>query len=178
LEHRLESVLTPMERLRIGLDLGSTMLAAGLLLVAFLFQWFDATAQRPLVELFKCVAALIVSAPVFAVALRGIVTGDADDVIEQLVALAVLAALASGEFATAAFVPMILNLGHFLEQRSILGAQAAIDGLKNLYGRTASVLTPQGEIQIEPSALKPDDVVLIRRRQQGDFDGGPVVHHG
>ena len=63
LERRLEAILTSAERLRIALDLGSAALAGGLLLVAFLFQWFGDPAQRPLVELFKGVAALIVSAP-------------------------------------------------------------------------------------------------------------------
>jgi heavy metal translocating P-type ATPase len=162
LERRLEAVLTSAERLRMALDLGSAALAGGLLLVAFLFQWFGDPAQRPLVELFKAVAALIVSAPVFAAAVRGVITGNADDVLEQLVALAVLAALASGEFATAALVPMILNLGHFLEQRSVLGAQAAIDGLRTLHGRTATLLTDEGEREVEPTALRPGDVVVVR----------------
>ncbi len=176
LERRLEAVLSRGERLRIGFDLGSALLAGGLLLVAFLFQWFGEPAQRPLVEMFKGVAALIVSAPIFGVALRGIFTGKADDVIEQLVALAVLAALASGEFATAAFVPMILNLGHFLEQRSILGAQAAIDGLHTLQGRTATLLTAEGEREVEPAALRPADVVVVRPGDVLPADG--VIRKG
>jgi heavy metal translocating P-type ATPase len=176
LERRLEAVLTSGERLRIATDLGSAMLAIGLLLVAYLFQWFGDPAQRPLVELFKAVAALIVSAPIFAAALRGVFSGSADDVLEQLVALAVLAALASGEFTTAAFVPLILNLGHFLEQRSALGAQAAIEGLRTLHGRKATLLTPQGEREVEPTALRPDDVVVVRPGDVLPADG--VVRKG
>ena len=42
-----------------GMILGSTLLAGGLLLVAFLFQWFGDPAQRPIVEMVKAVAALI-----------------------------------------------------------------------------------------------------------------------
>lgn len=132
LERRLEAVLTAPERFRIGVQLGSIMLACGLLLVAFLQQWLGHPAQRLLPEMLKATAALIVSAPIFVTAIRGVFTRDVDDVIEQLVALGVLAALVSGEFTTAALVPLILNVGHFLEQRSILGAQAAIDGLQTL----------------------------------------------
>ena len=50
LERRLEAALTPGERVRIGLQLGSIMLACGLLGVAFLQQWFgiiDAARHRP-----------------------------------------------------------------------------------------------------------------------------------
>ena len=124
------TVLTLRERFRISTQLGSILLAAGLLGVAFLQQWFGDSAQRQMAEWLKAIAALIVSAPIFVTAIRGIFIREADDVIEQLVALAVLAALVSGEFTTAALVPLILILGHFLEQRSILGAQAAIDGWK------------------------------------------------
>src|SRR6185369_8555702 len=105
LQRRLEAALTPGERLRIAVDLGSAFLAVGLLLVAYLFQWFGDPAQRPLTELIKAIAAILVSAPIFVAAIRGLITGGADDVLEQLVALAVLAAMATGEFTTAAFVP-------------------------------------------------------------------------
>ena len=162
LERRLEAVLTVRERFRISAQLGSIMLAAGLLAVAFLQQWFGDPAQRVLAEWLKAIAALLVSAPIFVTAIRGIFTREADDVIEQLVALAVLAALVSGEFTTAAVVPLILILGHFLEQRSILGAQAAIDGLETLNARKATLLTPQGEREVEPSALRSNDLILVR----------------
>jgi Zn2+/Cd2+-exporting ATPase len=162
LERRLEAALTPGERVRIGLQLGSIMLACGLLGVAFLQQWFGDPSLRPLTEWLKAAAALILSAPIFVTAIRGIITRAAEDVIEQLVALAVLAALVSGEFTTAALVPLILNVGHFLEQRSILGAQAAIEGLQTLNARKATLLTLQGEKEVEPAALRPDDVILVR----------------
>ncbi len=176
LERRLEAALTRGERLRIGLDLGSAMLAGGLLLVAFLFEWFGDASQRPLTELFKCVAALIVSVPIFGAAMRGVLTGETDDTIEQLVALAVLAALVSGEFTTAASIPLILNLGHFLEQRSALGAQAAIDGLQTLQGRTATLLTVTGEREVESTILRRDDVVVVRPGDVIPADG--IVRKG
>ena len=127
LERRLEAVLTLRERFRISTQLGSIMLASGLLAVAFLQQWFGDPAQRQLAEWLKAIAALLVSAPIFAAAIRGIFTRETDDVIEQLVALAVLAALVSGEFTTAAVVPLILILGHFLEQAAAFWAAPGRD---------------------------------------------------
>ena len=162
LERRLEADLTVRERLRISAQLGSIMLASGLLAVAFAQQWFGDPAQRLLAEWLKAIAALLVSAPIFVAAIRGLFTRNTDDVIEQLVALAVLAALVSGEFTTAAVVPLILILGHFLEQRSILGAQAAIDGLQTLNARKATLLTAQGEREVEPDQLNAGDAILVR----------------
>jgi Cd2+/Zn2+-exporting ATPase len=162
LERRLEASLTLRERLRLALQLGSILLAGDLLLVGFLQQWFGDPSQQALAEWLKGVAALIVSAPIFVTAIRGVFTRELDDVIEQLVALAVLAALVSGEFTTAALIPLILNLGHFLEQRSILGAHAAIEGLQTLHARKATLLTPQGEREVEPAVLRPDDMILVR----------------
>src|SRR5262245_12095486 len=176
LQRRLEATLTSSERLRIAMDLGSAMLAVGLLLVAYLFQWFGNPAQRPLIELTKAAAAILVSAPIFVAAIRGIISGSADDVLEQLVALAVLAAMASGEFTTAAFVPLILNIGHFLEQRSALGAQAAIEGLRTLHGRKAILQTAEGEREVEPKELRPDDIVIVRPGDVLPADG--VVRRG
>lgn len=176
LERRLEASLTRIERMRMGLDLGSAMLAGGLLLVAFVFQTFGDASQKPLTELFKAVAAIIVSVPIFIAAARGVFTGDSGDVIEQLVALAVLAALVSGEFTTAVSIPLILNLGHFLEQRSALGAQAAIDGLRTLQGKTASLLTPTGEQEVDPTTLRHGDVIVVRPGDVVPVDG--IVRKG
>jgi len=176
LERRLNAVLTTGERIRMTLDLGGAMLAGGLLLVAFLFQWFGDPSQKPVTELFKAIAALIVSTPIFFAAIRGLFTGDTEESMDQLVALAVLAALVSGEFTTAAAIPLILNLGHFLERRSALGAQAAIDGLRTLQSRSASLLTKDGERQVDPATLHIDDVVVVRPGDVLPADG--IVRKG
>ena len=57
---------------------------------------------------------------------------------------------------------VIMSLGHFLEERSVLGAQAAIEGLRKLQARRATLLTPEGEREVDPQTLKPGDVVVLR----------------
>jgi heavy metal translocating P-type ATPase len=162
LEQRLDAVLSIGERIRMSFDLGSALLAGGLLAIAYLFDLFGDPTQRPLHELLKAIAALIISAPVFYAAIHGVFSGDTDEIMEQLVAVAVLAALVSGEFTTAVSIPLILNLGHFLEKRSALGAQAAIEGLRTLQGRSAMLLTADGERDVNPSTLQPGDIVVVR----------------
>jgi Zn2+/Cd2+-exporting ATPase len=176
LRRALEADLTGHERTRIGLRLGSAMLACGLLLVAWLQQALSDPGQYALGEVLKSLAAIIVSIPIFIVAVRGLIANDSGTVFEQLVALAVLAALASGEFVTAVLVPLIVDLGHFLEQRSVLGAQAAIAGLRTLHARKATLLTASGEREVEPSALQPGDVIVLRPGDVIPADG--VIRQG
>ncbi len=161
--HNLDVPLTLMERFKIVVRLGSAMLAGGLLIVGLL-EW-KVFEMEVVGNLIIAIASLIVSLPIFITAIYGIFTRDTDAhaMMEQLVALATLAAMMNQEFVVATLIPIIMNLGHFLEERSILGAQAAIDGLKTLQARTAALLNADGtETNVEPEALRVDDVILVR----------------
>ncbi len=161
--HDLDVPLTVMERLKIVVQLGSAMLAGGLLIVG-LVEW-KVFEMDVVGNIIIAIASLIVSLPIFATAVYGIFTRDADAhaMTEQLVALATLAAMMNQQFVVATLIPIIMNLGHFLEERSILGAQAAIDGLKTLQARNAALLLPDGtEREVEPKDLNVDDVILVR----------------
>ena len=163
--------LSAGERAKVGAQLGTAMLAAGLLAAAWAYQLVAGPEQRPVADLLKAAAALIVAVPLFVTAARGLVTGDPDTIVEQLVALAVLAAMASGEFGTAVLVPLLVGLGHFLERRSALGAQAAIDGLKQLHARRAVRLTGTGEEDVTPADLHPGDLVRVYPGEVVPADG-------
>ncbi|MBQ6108797.1 MAG: cation-translocating P-type ATPase [Thermoguttaceae bacterium] len=161
--HDLDVPLTLMERFKIGTQLGSAMLAGGLLIVG-LVEWklFD---MEVVGNLIIAIASIIVSLPIFVTAIYGIFTRDADAhaMMEQLVALATLAAMMNQQFIVATLIPIIMNLGHFLEERSILGAQAAIDGLKTLQARNATLLSEDGtQTEVDPNTLKVNDLILVR----------------
>ena len=161
--HDLDVPLTLMERFKIGTQLGSAMLAGGLLIVG-LVEWklFD---MEVVGNLIIAIASIIVSLPIFVTAIYGIFTRDADAhaMMEQIVALATLAAMMNQQFIVATLIPIIMNLGHFLEERSILGAQAAIDGLKTLQARNATLLGEDGsQTEVDPNTLKVNDLILVR----------------
>lgn len=163
LEHSLDVPLTIAERARIVVQLGTAMLAGALLAVGWLQWTYGSEDLKNVAELIIALAALIVSAPIFFNAVRGLFVSDAHTMTEQLVALAVLAAMMTGDFITATLIPVILNLGHFLEERSVLGAQAAIEGLSTLHARSASRLTESGsEEEVDPDALRPGDTIVVR----------------
>ena len=86
-------------------------------------------------------------------ALRGIVTGDTRRATDQLVAIAVLAAAATGDFVTATLIPLFLEIGRLFEERSSLGARAAIDGIRALGARQAVRWRNGVEERVDPNSL-------------------------
>ena len=49
-----------------------------------------------------------------------------------VIAIAMLSAWAAGDMTTAAFLPLVMTIGHILEERSLLGSQEAIRALSKL----------------------------------------------
>ena len=162
LNRSLDVPLTYGERFRIVVQLGSAMLASALLAVGWIQLRYGPPELRDIAELITAIAACVVLLPILLIAARGVWRQDAGTMTEQLVALASLAALASGDFITAALVPIIMNIGHFLEERSILGAQAAIEGLRHLHARRATIIDADGERDVDPATLKQGDILLVR----------------
>ena len=163
--HDLDVPLTVMERVRIVVQLGSAMLAGGLLIVGLLQKYYAPPGMSDVADLIIAIAAIIVSAPIFATAIWGVFTRDtnAHAMTEQLVALATLAAMVTGQFVIATLIPIIMNLSHFLEERSVMGAQAAIENMKKLEARNATVIREDGSQEdVAPSDLNIGDVLLVR----------------
>ena len=163
--HDLDVPLTVMERVRIVVQLGSAMLAGGLLIVGLLQKYYAPPGMSDVADLIIAIAAIIVSAPIFATAIWGVFTRDtnAHAMTEQLVALATLAAMVTGQFVIATLIPIIMNLSHFLEERSVMGAQAAIENMKKLEARNATVIRVNGSQEdVAPSDLQIGDVLLVR----------------
>lgn len=171
LQRTLEVPLTGLERFRLGAQIGAALVAAGLLAVGLLQLRFSAAAMSPVAHLIIALAACIVTLPIAWRAIVGLVTMDPNAFSAQLVALAALAAMAAGDFVTATLVPVIMSLGHFLEERSILGAQAAIEGLQRLHAHKATLLTQEGERAVEPASLKRDDLLAVRPGEMIPVDG-------
>jgi heavy metal translocating P-type ATPase len=170
----LEAPLTWAERARIVVQVGSAMVAGALLLVAWVQARYGSPDLQNIAHLITAVAACIVAAPIFLEALSGLFRRDTESATGQLVALAIFAAMMMGSFGVAALIAVIMNLGHFFEERSILGAQAAIEGLKKLHTGRASVLMPDGEREVDAQRLNPGDVIVVRPGEVIAADGAVV----
>lgn len=163
-------VLDSEERGRISQRLGAGLVGIGLLGLGTLLVKI-APDQWQIGELCRALGAGVVAIPTLLSGIRGIVTGDTRRATDQLVAIAVLAAAATGNFVTATLIPLFLELGRLFEERSSLGARAAIDGIRALGARQAVKWRDGVEERVDPNTLRPGDEILVRPGERIAVDG-------
>lgn len=162
--------LAPEERRRISLRLGAGLVGVGLLALGTLLVRIEPD-QWQIGELCRGLAAAVVGIPTLISGVRGIVTGDTRRATDQLVAIAVLAAAATGDFVTATLIPLFLELGRLFEERSSLGARAAIDGIRALAARQAVRWRNGVEERVDPNSLSAGEEILVRPGERIAVDG-------
>ena len=162
--------LASKERRRISLRLGTGLIGTGLLALGTLLVRLQ-PGQWQIGELLRALAATVVGVPTLVSGMRGVVTGDTRRATDQLVAIAVLAAAASGDFVTATLIPLFLEIGRLFEERSSLGARAAIDGIRALTARQAVRWRDGSEQRVDPESLSPGDEILVRPGERIAVDG-------
>lgn len=145
------------------------LLGTAFVLNAYLGDWFY--ADNPLVlDLSAVVGALVLAAPIFWAALKDLVRGEMH--MDELVALAVLAAMSQGDFRTAGVVAFFMLLSLVIEARTAQGAHRAIESLIRLTPATARRLRPDGaEEELPASQLQVGDRVRLRPGEQVPADG-------
>jgi heavy metal translocating P-type ATPase len=162
--------LAPEERRRIARRLGGGLVGLGLLGLGTLLIRLQPD-QWQIGELLRGLAAAVVGIPALVSGVRGVVTGDTRCATDQLVAIAVLAAAASGDFVTATLIPLFLEVGRLFEERSSLGAQAAIEGIRALAARQAVRIRGTVEERVDPDSLVVGDEILVRPGERIAVDG-------
>ncbi len=166
-----EGLLARSERLILAVRLTLAMLAAGLLLLAVVWQWAF-PGEATLAQLIAGVAAALVTAPVLMAAWHSLRHPSLHGVTDRLIALALVGAWASGDLMTAAILPIIMILGHVLEERSLLGSREAIRALSRLAETNARRLRADGGIEIVRTRdLRPGDLIELRAGDRLPVDG-------
>ena len=94
-----------------------------------------------------------------------------------MIALAFIAAWASSDLVTATLLPLIMMVGHILEERSLLGSQEAIRALSRLTENTARRIRDDGGIEeIAGTMLRTGDRIEVRAGDRIPGDG--LVENG
>ncbi len=169
-------LLSAAEQLSLGTRLAVSLIAGGCLLVSAAIQILR-PAQRDVAELVAGLAALLVAVPALTAAWKSLRQPDLHGIMDQLIALALLAAWASGNLVTAALLPLVMTIGHVLEERSLLGSQEAIRALSRLTRTKARRLLPGQTIEeVNAHALQVGDRVDVRAGDLIPADG--VVETG
>jgi heavy metal translocating P-type ATPase len=164
-------LLAQAERLLLAVRLTLAMLAAGLLLLSLLWQWAFPEGAA-LASLVAGGAAILVSLPVLAAAWHSLRHPSLHGVTDRLIALALVGAWAAGDLMTAAVLPIVMILGHVLEERSLLGSREAIRALSRLAEMFARRQRSDGGFDTVPAAaLRPGDIVELRAGDRVPADG-------
>ena len=157
-----EVLLSGAERRSFAVRLTFAMVAVGLLILAQVI-WFAAPGQGDVAELVAGGAALIVAVWALPAGWHSLRHPDLHGITDQLVALAVIAAWAGGDLTTAALLPIVMLVGHVLEERSLLGSTEAIRALARLTRANARRRRADGSIEEVPAqALHVGDRVEVR----------------
>jgi Cd2+/Zn2+-exporting ATPase len=148
--------------------LKQTLFGVVFVLNAFIVDWlFD--QGHTVASASGLIGAVILGYPIVWTAIKDIRTGVLS--INELVAIAVLAAFATGEYKTAGVVAFFMLIGEIIETRTAEGARASIEHLIKLTPTKARRLTPQGEEEVAAQALAIGDVIRIRPGDNVAADG-------
>ncbi len=147
----------------------SIALAGGIFILnSYILRWaqFDQDFAADISAIF---GAIILSSPIFIVAIKDLVNGKV--YMNELVALAVLAALAGGDFRTAGIISFLLLLAIIIESGTASGARRSIEALVKLTPRTSRKITNGDESDVDVISLDLNDVIRIRPGENFPVDG-------
>src|SRR6516225_9493415 len=154
--------------------LWQTLVGVVLVLNAFIVDWaFENSHNVASVSAF--LGAIILGYPIVWTAMRDIYRGMLG--INELVAIAVLAAFASADYRTAGVVAFFMLLGELIESRTAEGARASIESLIKLTPTKARRIKADGtEEEVAARELAVGDIIRIRPGDNVAADG--VIQSG
>ncbi len=170
-EYELTGEHTKGKQIRVSMALLATLAGFVLLVNSAIAQCrFFYGPNSEVAQLSAMIGALLLAFPVVLHALKSVVRGEMH--MDELVALAIVAAFANGEYGTAGIVAFIMLMGELMETRTALGARASIESLIKLTPTSANVVNAdRSEREVRISELVPGDVIRVRPGDNISADG-------
>jgi Cd2+/Zn2+-exporting ATPase len=162
------------KQIRVSLALLGT-LAGGMLLISSViarsrYLYGSGSIQT---EFLAMAAALLLGGPIVVHAIKSLIEKQLH--MDELVALAVIAAFVTGNYITAGIVSFFMLLSELIETRTALGARASIESLIKLTPTQAHLIDSEsGEREVDVSSLKPGDCIRTRPGDNIPADGEVV----
>ncbi|NOS99669.1 MAG: cadmium-translocating P-type ATPase [Phycisphaerales bacterium] len=166
---------------RVGVMMLATMVGGTFIVASFLTGiFFDeslrdstGTLRNPHSDVIALIGAVLLGLPLVWQSLVHLYRGESH--MDELVALAVIAAIALEEYQMAGIVAFFMIIANLVETRTALGARAAIAELIRLTPQEAHrVLADGGEEIVAASALRPGDVIRVRPGDNIAADGAVI----
>ncbi len=155
--------------------LWQTLLGVVCVVNAFIVDWALEKGQT-VASASAFIGAITLGYPIVWTAIKDLYRGILS--INELVAIAVLAAFASTDYKTAGVVAFFMLMGEIIETRTAEGARASIESLIRLTPTKARRLTPSGEEEVPAQQLAVNDLIRIRPGDNVAADGVIVSGQG
>ena len=157
------------KQIRISMALLGT-LAGGVLLINSRLAGFFYGSDSFNTEFLAMSAAILLGVPIVFHAIKSLIKRQLH--MDELVALAVIAAFATQNYVTAGIVAFFMLLSELIETRTALGARASIESLIKLTPTKANLLDVEGsEREVKVSSLQRSDCIRIRPGDNIPADG-------
>ena len=153
-----------------------TLVGVVFVLNAFLVDWLFQSGKS-VASISALIGAVILGIPIVVTAIRDLRAGNLS--INELVAIAVLAAFASGDYKTAGVVAFFMLMGEIIETTTAVRARDAIESLIRITPTKARRIKKDGgEEEVAASELAVGDVIRIRPGDNVAADGVIVTGEG
>ncbi|MBI5763632.1 MAG: cation-translocating P-type ATPase [Planctomycetes bacterium] len=189
-DHFHEHATTANAERSAGFWLFVTMVGGLLVLTSYFVQWYSpAQLERVTMpgggvsevttylyqfhmDVAAGVGALLLAVRILWHALANLIRGHMH--MDELVALAIVAAFATNDYRAAGVIAFFLLLSEIVETRTAIGARASIEDLIKLTPKTANLISEGGEVQIEVAKLQRGQRVRVRPGDNIPVDGRVV----
>jgi Cd2+/Zn2+-exporting ATPase len=173
--HEIDVEKTHRRQITVSLALVGTLLGGTLLLNSLIAKWPIFYGSTPQIsQLLAMLAAVLLGMPVVIHSINSVMHGHMH--MDELVALAIIAAFATGDYVAASVVAFFLLLSELVETRTALGARAAIESLVKLTPTKACLVESGGsEKEINAGRLKKDDIIRVRPGDNIAADGEVIT---
>ncbi len=170
--YEVDAEKTHRKQVTVSMALVGTLLGGTLLLNSLISPIFYGRGTE-IKELLAMVAAILLGAPVVIHSIKSVIQGHMH--MDELVALAIIAAFATGDYVAASVVAFFLLLSELVETRTALGARTAIESLVKLTPTKACLIESGGdEKEINASRLSQGDVIRVKPGDNIAADGDVV----
>ncbi len=156
-------------QVRVSMALLGTLAGGVLLINSGISKWFFGSGSFNS-EFLAMLGALLLGAPIIIHAIKSLIRGESH--MDELVALAILAAFATKQYVEAGVVAFFMLLSELMESRTALGARASIESLIKLTPKKANlVVNDESETQVDVKELQAGDIIRVRPGDNIPADG-------
>lgn len=152
---------------RSSLLLIATLMGGLLVFNSFVAEWLFEDAEYS--SAFALLGAIMLGAPLVIHAVGHLIEGHMH--MDELVAIAVLAAIVIGEYQEAGVIAFFMIISTLIETRTALGARASIQSLIRLTPTRAHVVVDGQETEVEAASLRPGQIIRVRPGDNIAADG-------